>query len=507
MGVKLEVIKRIYSIRMRQIEDRYRDPWQEQERTFRRLMMKGSRTAFGREHGLDKDISLEEYRRRVPPQPYEFFSPYIDRMVKGEPSVLCPGKVRYFSLSSGTTADHGNKYIPFTEGTWQNNRKASLDSLLFHVQRGKGDFGIFEGQMLFLGGTTNLFREMPGVYAGDLSAILTKRIPSFFKGYYLPGDKIAKVENWEKKIELIATQVQGRDVRMISGIPSWLLVLFEAIREKYGDPSATLREMFPEFRLLISGGVNVAPYEELFAKVGGGGMDFAENYPSSEAFIALQDAARGTGLLLMTDYGVFYEFIPADRLGEENPPRYTVAEVEAGVNYVIILTTPGGLYSYIIGDTVRFISTDPLRLVVTGRTKHFLSAFGEHLIIEEAERAIIAACRLTEAEVKEFHAAPIFPESTQELPYHEWLVEFITPPTDAGDFIREIDRSLCEQNDDYAAHRKGNSSLALPRLTVLREGSFYDFMKARGKLGGQNKVPRLKNDRLFADQLYEFQNS
>ncbi|MCD4733468.1 GH3 auxin-responsive promoter family protein, partial [bacterium] len=289
MGVKLAVIKRIYSIRMRQIEDRYRDPWQEQERTFRKLMTQGSRTSFGKEMGLEKDISLEEYRRRIPPKSYEFFSHYIARMVKGESSVLWPGKVRFFSLSSGTTAEYGNKYIPFTEGLWQNNRQASLDNLLFHVQRSNGDFGIFEGQMLFLGGTTNLFREMPGVYAGDLSAILTKRIPFFFKGQYLPGDKIAQIENWEKKIELIAAQVQGRDVRLISGIPSWLLVLFEAIREVYGNPAATLKEMFPEFRLLISGGVNVTPYEELFARVSGQGVDFAESYPSSEAFIAIQD--------------------------------------------------------------------------------------------------------------------------------------------------------------------------------------------------------------------------
>jgi len=505
MGVKLAVIKRIYGIRMRQIEDRYRDPWQEQERIFRKLMLKGSRTSFGKEMGLEKDLSLEEYRRRVPPQPYEFYSPYVERMVKGEPSVLVPGKVRFFSLSSGTTVDHGNKYIPFTEGLWQNNRNASLDNLLFHVRRSNGDFGIFQGQMLFLGGTTNLFREMPGVYAGDLSAILTKRIPFFFKGQYLPGDKIAQVENWEKKIELIAAQVQGRDVRLISGIPSWLLVLFEAIREVYGNPDATLKEMFPEFRLLISGGVNVTPYVELFARVSGTGVDFAESYPSSEAFIAIQDAKRSTGLLLMTDYGVFYEFIPADKLDEENPPRYTVAEVETGVNYAIVLTTPGGLYSYILGDTVRFISTDPLRLVVTGRTKHFLSAFGEHLIVEEAEQAIISACQLTGAEAKEFHAAPVFPQSTHELPYHEWLLEFITPPENADAFIREIDRSLCEQNDDYAAHRKDDSSLALPKLTILREGSFYDFMKARGKLGGQNKVPRLKNDRAFADLIHELQ--
>jgi len=505
MGVKLAVIKRIYNIRMNQIENRYREPWLEQERVFRQLILKGSRTSFGKELGLEKDLSLEEYRRRVPPKPYEFFSPYIDRMVKGEPSVLCPGKVRFFSLSSGTTANHGNKYIPFTEGVWQNNRRAGLDNLLFHVRRSGGDFGIFGGQMLFLGGTTNLTREAAGIYAGDLSAITTRRIPFFFKSYYLPGDKIAQVENWEEKIELIADQVQGRDVRLISGIPSWLLVLFEAIRKKYGDMNATLKEMFPEFRLLISGGVNVRPYEELFARVGGEGMDFAESYPASEAFIAIQDAGRRDGLRLMTDYGVFYEFIPADKLGEENTPRYTVAEVETGVNYAIILTTPGGLYSYILGDTVRFITTDPLRLVVTGRTKHFLSAFGEHLIVEETEKAIIAASQLTGAEAKEFHAAPVFPKSTHELPYHEWLVEFITPPGNADAFIREIDRSLCEQNDDYAAHRKGDSSLALPRLTILREGSFYDFMKARGKLGGQNKVPRLKNDRTFADMLHEQQ--
>lgn len=503
---KLTILRRVYKRRMRRLERQLRDPWPAQESALKYLMARAAQTDFGRDHGITATISLDEYRRRVPPAPYERFEPYIERMLDGERSVLWPGKVRYFSLTSGTTAERGNKYIPFTNQIWQVNHNAGRDCLFFHCNRRGGDLSLFLGQMLFLGGTTDLSKVSTGIYSGDLSAITSRRLPPFYKQRYLPGDKIASISDWEEKIDRIAKVVQGKDVRMISGIPSWLLVLFERVREEYGDPKAKLTEIFPELRLLITGGVNIRPYLELFDEIIGENVDYEEVYPSSETFIAIQDQTPEDGLLLMCDYGVFYEFIPAERAFDDNPPRLTVAEVETGVNYAILITTPGGLYSYILGDTVRFVSTYPHRLTVTGRTKHYLSAFGEHLIVEEAETAIEEACKVTGAQVREFTAAPVFPDLPNQLPYHEWLVEFTEPPDDYDAFIRLIDEKLLELNDDYAAHRCGDASLAPPRLTVLREDSFFDFMKVRGKLGGQNKVPRLKNDRELADMLHALQD-
>jgi len=504
-SLKVSVLRRAYDRRMRELDGVLRDPWRRQERAFRDILAAASRTAFGRDRGLTARMSLADFRRRVPPAPYEAFDPYIGRMLAGEPSVLWPGLVREFSLTSGTTAARGNKYIPFTRGLWLSNKTAARDSLFFHVRRRGGDFGVFAGKMLFLGGTTTLNREGPGVHSGDLSAITIRRLPLFYRPYYLPGYRVGAIPDWEEKIDRIARLVRGVNLTLISGIPSWVLVLLDKIRADHGKPEATLRDIFPNFRLLVSGGVNVYPYLDLFRRTVGPEVDFAETYPASEAFVAVQDGAMEDGMLLETDSGVFYEFVPAGRIGEDDPPRLVLPEVKTGENYTIVLTTPGGLYSYILGDTVRFTGTDPPRLVVTGRTKHFLSAFGEHLIVEEAEEAVRTACERTGARVLDFTAAPVFPEKSGELPRHEWLVEFETPPADLSAFERALDERLAELNADYAVHRRDDASLLPPRVTSLRSGSFYNFMKARGKLGGQNKVPRLKNDREFAEELHGLQ--
>ncbi|MCX7020998.1 MAG: GH3 auxin-responsive promoter family protein [bacterium] len=504
-NVKVSILRRVYDRRMRELDQVLRDPWRFQEQAFRRILSAASVTAFGRDRGLTAGMTLAEFRRRVPPAPYEAFDPYIGRMLAGERSVLWPGLVREFSLTSGTTAARGNKYIPFTQGLWLSNQTAARDSLFFHVRRRGGDFGVFMGKMLFLGGTTTLNRERPGVYSGDLSALTIRRLPLLYRRYYLPGYRVGAIPDWEEKIDRIARMVRGVNLTFISGIPSWVLVLLDKIRADHGRPEATLKEIFPDFRFLVSGGVNVHPYLDLFRRTVGPEVDFAETYPASEAFLAVQDGAMGDGMLLETDSGVFYEFVPAGRIDDDDPPRLALPEVQVGVNYAILLTTPGGLYSYILGDTVRFVSTDPPRLVVTGRTKHFLSAFGEHLIVEEAEEAVRTACERTGAQVRDFTAAPVFPGKSGELPRHEWLIEFETPPADLPAFERILDERLGELNADYAVHRRDDASLLPPRVTVLRPGSFYAFMKARGKLGGQNKVPRLKNDRELADMLHGLQ--
>lgn len=503
---KQTLLRRVFNRRMRSLERMMRDPWAAQESTFRYLMRQVAATEFGRDHGLSPQTTLAEFRRRVPPHSYEDYEKYIERMLAGERSILWPGRVKYFSISSGTTAERGNKYVPFTNQLWLVNRSGGRDTLFFHCRRRNGDLGLFSGKMLLLGGTTDLTPVSTGIYSGDLSALTSRRLPPFYKQYYLPGDKIASISDWEVKIEHIARVVQGHDLKMISGIPSWLLVLIERIRHEYGDPHARLVDIFPDLRLVITGGVNVRPYLDIFHETIGEDVDYQEVYPSSEAFIGVQDESPEEGLLLMSDYGVFYEFVPAARIFEDDPPRLTVAEVETGVNYAILLTTPGGLYSYILGDTVRFLSTYPHRLIVTGRTKHFLSAFGEHLIVEEAEAAIREASRRTDSKVKEFTAAPVLPDTHGTPPHHEWLIEFKKAPADLDEFARRLDEMLKELNDDYAAHRLSDSSLAGPTITVLRDNSFFDFMKVRGKLGGQNKVPRLKNDREYADLLHALQD-
>jgi len=504
-NVKVSILRRAYDRRMRELDEVLKDPWRFQEEALAGILAAASVTAFGRDRGLTADLTLAEFRRRVPPTPYEAYDSYIGRMLAGERSVLWPGLVREFSLTSGTTAARGNKYIPFTRGLWLSNSKAARDSLFFHVRRRGGDFGIFTGKMLFLGGTTTLNREGPGVYSGDLSALTIRRLPLLYRRYYLPGYRVGAIGDWEEKIGRIARMVRRVNLTFISGIPSWVLVLLDKIRADHGRPDATLKEIYPGFRLLVSGGVNVYPYMDLFRRTVGPEADFAETYPASEAFVAVQDGAMEDGMLLEVDGGIFYEFIPAERIEEDDPPRLALPEVQIGVNYAILLTTPGGLYSYILGDTVRFTSTDPPRLVVTGRTKHFLSAFGEHLIVEEAEEAVRTACGRTGARVLDFTAAPVFPEKSGELPRHEWLIEFETPPADLAAFGQVIDERLGELNADYAVHRRDDASLLPPRVTALRPGSFYAFMKARGKLGGQNKVPRLKNDRELADMLHELQ--
>ena len=492
--------------RLRTIRAWRRDPAPTQKRLLLDLCRTASQTRFGREHGFAGVRSVRDFQDHVPLRTYLEFKPYWDTLFEGETDVTWPGRIERFALTSGTTA--GNKYIPLSAEGVRAQRRAGRDIVNFYLEQ-TGDTALFGGKFLFLGGSTELVRLSNGALAGDLSGIMTCRMPCYADLFRLPSSPIALMGDWEKKLDAMAAEAEPADVRGVSGTPSWLFCLFEQVLERRrarGRPAETVADVWPGFRLLVHGGVNYEPYRESMKKLLGKPVHTMEVYPASEGFIAIQDNLDSNDMLLMMDTGIFYEFVPRDDIASDDPRRFTVADVETGVDYALVLSTNSGLWSYVLGDTVRFTSLRPHRLRVSGRTAHFLSAFGEHLISEEVEEAVAGACRTTGAEIRDFHVAPIYPGRGNPCPAHEWFVEFVKPPPDAQDFILEVDRRLQRHNDDYAAHRQGDAGMSPPVLSAVPRGGFRRAMKRIGKLGGQNKVPRLRNDREFADVLAQWAN-
>jgi hypothetical protein len=357
--------------------------------------------------------------------------------------------------------------------------------------------------MLFLGGSTVLKPMGDGRQVGDLSGLVAARLPLGFRKRYSPGPARAAIASWEERLEATAERAASQDIRLLSGMPSWLVILFERIArqcEAGGRPLRDLGELWPALRVLIHGGVAFPPYASVFDEWLGRRIERVEVYPASEGFVGVQTETTG-GLTLMLDYGLFYEFVPVEDLGSAQPRRHTVAEVELGRPYAVVLSSPAGLWAYVLGDTVRFIARDPLRLVITGRTRHYVNAFGENVIVEEVERALVRACRRTEAEVVEFTVAPRFPTAEEPRGRHEWLVEFRIPPTEPEDFARIVDEALVSTNTDYRTKRAGSVGMTAPRLTLLPAGTFHRWMRRAGRLGDQHKVPRVTNDRAVAEAL------
>ncbi|MFC2172165.1 GH3 auxin-responsive promoter family protein [Acidobacteriota bacterium] len=481
-----------------------KDPFPVQEKTLLDLLQNAAGTRWGKKYGYDRIRSIHEYQERVPIGEYLDFKDDWDRYFKGEKDVTWPGHTKYFPITSGTTA--GNKLIPLTEEGIASNLKAGKDTLFFYVQQTE-NWSLFTGKILYLGGSTDLVKGEGGTYIGDLSGMMNLFVPWYAKPFRTPPCKISLMKNWEEKLERIVSLTMKQDIRAMTGIPSWLIIfterVYERFKQKTGRMPENLKEVWPNLKLLIPGGIRFDPYKHMFEGFFGEGAHFLEVYPASEGFIAMQNELGRPDLLLMLDYGIFYEFIPADKLGQDSPPHYTVADVETGVNYAIILTTNSGLWRYILGDTVRFTSLNPHKLVITGRTKHFLSAFGEHLIVEEVEEAVSRAAANMGLDVSDFHVAPLFPTSEKYKPRHEWILE-LTKPVEGLDRAKlafELDAVVQDKNDDYSAHRQGDTGLDLPLITLVPQGTFYETMKRLGKLGGQHKVPRLHNDRSFADEL------
>jgi len=466
-----------------------------QQKVFKDLIAQANKTSFGKDHNFSDIKSYEDFKNQVPVRGYEALKPYVEKVVAGESDILWKGKPLYFAKTSGTTS--GAKYIPLTKESMPMHISAARNSLLLYIaETKKTDF--VDGKMIFLQGSPEL-NEKNGIKTGRLSGISAHFIPQYLLKNRLPSWETNCIEDWEIKIEAIVDETINENMTLISGIPSWVQMYFEKIIERTGKK---VGEVFPNFNLFVYGGVNFEPYRNKFEDLIGRKVDTIELYPASEGFIAYQDSQNEKGMMLLVDNGMFYEFIPSEEFFEENPTRLSLADVKIGVNYVLILNTNAGLWGYNIGDTVEFVSINPPRIIVTGRIKHFISAFGEHVIGKEVEQAIKENTANTTIRITEFTVAPqITPENG--LPYHEWFIEFEKEPENLQDFVMKIDASMQQQNMYYLDLIKGKILQPL-KISIIEKGGFNSYMKSIGKLGGQNKVPRLANDRKIADELSKF---
>jgi hypothetical protein len=469
-----------------------------QEATLRRLIHRARQTRFGLDHDFVRLRTLADYQRRVPLREYEsFWRDYWQPAFPQLTDVTWPGAIPYMALSSGTTSG-ATKYLPVSREMLTSNRRAALTTLALFLAAHPGT-PLFCGRLFFLGGCTDLTPLAPGVRAGDLSGIAACEVPAFLRPYTFPPLELALLDDWEQKMRLLADRGAREPITAVCGIPSWLLVLFEHLLQATGRER--LIEVWPGLRLIIHGGTKFDPYLPLFRRLAGSqAVSFLETYPASEGFIATEDPRHGL-LRLVPDHGVFFEFVPVEDLGKDRPARHTVADLEPGVQYAVVLTTCAGLWSYVLGDTVCFEKRVPPLLRFTGRTKYFLSAFGEHLISEEAEHAVAAAAGATGAEVVDFHVGPAFPEQAGVPGRHRYLIEFAQPPVDLAAFTAQLDAELCRTNEDYAAHRQGDLTMQPPEVGVVTRGGFAAWMRSKGKLGGQHKVPRMDNSGRLTEEL------
>lgn len=468
-------------------------PGETQKKVFKELISKGRKTLFGKEHNFDAIHTFEDYRNNVPVRDYEGFASYIEQVKDGKPDILWPGKPLYLAKTSGTTS--GVKYIPISKESISFHINAARDALLNYVhETGKSQF--LDGKLIFLSGSPEMTKKN-GIFVGRLSGIVNHHVPGYLKINQKPSYKTNCIEDWEEKLERIIDETLDQKMTLISGIPPWVQMYFDRIRERTGKK---IKDVFPEFSVFVYGGVNFEPYRAKLTESIGRKVDSIETYPASEGFIAFQDSQMEEGLLLLLNSGIFYEFIPVAEYFNDTPRRLTIDEVELGENYAVIMSTNAGLWGYSIGDTVKFVSKDPFRIIVSGRLKHFISAFGEHVIGEEVEKAMnLALKKHPEAQIVEFSVAPMV-SPDEGLPYHEWLVEFESLPADKEAFVKDLNNAMVNLNIYYKDLITG-SILKPLEVTLLQKNAFIDYMKTLGKLGGQNKVPRLANDRKIADVL------
>jgi len=467
-----------------------------QENTRQKIISTAKSTAFGQDHHFSEVHNYEDFKEAIPIRDYEELSPYVQQILEGQSDVLWPGKPAYFAKTSGTTS--GAKYIPVTRDSIPNHINSARNALLSYVQEsGKGDF--LDGKLIFLSGSPVLDQQA-GIHVGRLSGIVNHHVPGYLRSNQLPTYETNCIEDWETKVDKVVEETIHQNMTLISGIPPWVQMYFDKLVEKSGKK---IIDLFPNFGMFVYGGVNFEPYKAKLFETIGAEIPSIETYPASEGFIAYQDSQHEEGLLLLTHSGIFYEFIPAEEYFNENPTRLSIDDVEVGVNYALIINSNAGLWGYSIGDTIKFVSKHPHRLVVTGRIKHFISAFGEHVIGEEVEKAMKNTCKNhPEVELIEFTVAPqVTPDVG--LPRHEWYIAFANPPKDPDRFADELDKELRELNSYYDDLISGS---ILKRLEIisLQPDAFIRYMRSVGKLGGQNKVPRLANDRRIADELVNY---
>lgn len=489
----------------RWLDQQARDPVGCQQRTLASLLHAARETALGRELDFRSIQTPADFARAVPIRDYVALLPYVERMLAGEADVTWPGAVKYFAQTSGTTA--GDKRIPVTAAMQKSNAQAAMGIFAHYARRGKGLINkVTKGKMLFLGGSTAMEPTGQGGFIGDLSGIATQSIRWPLKGRYEPGLEIALVDNWEEKIQRVAERVIDRDITFVTGMPSWVKVLMDRLCTMRGiEAAGSMGKIWPTLQLFVHGGVNFAPYRPTFARYfpPGHPMQTLEVYPASEGFIAIQAQQDQPGMELITDNGIFYEFVPLSEWGKPDAPRLTIGEVELDVPYSIVLTTNAGLWAYDIGDVVRFVSLTPPRIVFAGRNKHFINAFGENIIAENVSAAVAKAAELCDAEIAAYTASPRYPAG-EKPGAHTYVVEFAREPAAGIDaFAQTIDDTLQALNVDYSVKRGGDLGMTCVEVAPVPRGTFYEWMKQRGKLGGQNKTPVCANHRDYVDGLLE----
>ena len=468
------------------------NPVQTQQTVFKEIIRQAKNTQFGIDHHFDSINTFQDFSKKVPIRDYEALKPYVDRVVQGEENVLWKGKPLYFAKTSGTTS--GAKYIPLTKESMPFHIEAARNAILHYIhETGNADF--VTGKMIFLQGSP-ILEEKNGIQMGRLSGIVAHFVPKYLQKNRMPTFETNCIEDWETKVDAIVEETFHEDMTVISGIPSWVQMYFEKLQQKASKP---VGELFKNFNLFIYGGVNFEPYRSKFENLIGRKVDSIELFPASEGFFAYQDSQKEKGMLLLLNSGIFYEFIKSEEFFTERPRRYTIGEVELNVNYVLIISTNAGLWGYNIGDTVQFTSLKPYRVIVSGRIKHFISAFGEHVIGKEVEHALKQAMENTSIQINEFTVAPQITPS-DGLPYHEWFIEFENDPENEEAFAEAIDNAMRTQNSYYDDLIVGKVLRKLV-ITKIAKNGFQDYMKSIGKLGGQNKIPRLSNDRTIANLL------
>ena len=499
MAIIPSIINWLNVKRINQIELFKKYPFETQQETLYQLLAKAASTEWGKKFNYSSITSIKEYQSRFPVQTYEDIIPYVERLRKGETNLLWPGEIKWFAKSSGTTSTK-SKFIPMSrESLEECHYRAGKDILIIYTLQ-RPDTRIFYGKSLTLGGShkTNQFSN-DSLY-GDLSAILIENAPFWVEIIRTPNQKIALMEDFEEKLEQITRSTVNENVTNISGVPSWYLVLIKQILAYTGK--SNLLDVWPNLEVFFHGGISFTPYREQFKKlIDGDQMNYMETYNASEGFFGIQDDPKSDDMLLMLDYGIFYEFIPADKINSDSSPVHTIGEVEKGVNYAIVISTNGGLWRYMMGDTIVFTCLDPYRFRISGRTKHFINVFGEEVIIDNADKAIESACKATGAVIAEYTAGPVFMNISSKGS-HEWIIEFEKEPSDFNQFIEILDNALKSVNSDYEAKRYKDLSLVKPVARSVPKGTFNKWLKAKNKLGGQNKVPRLSNTREYIEDLY-----
>jgi hypothetical protein len=493
MGIRSVLAKPFAALIAAQTKKWSLEPYRFQHRIFDHLVKTAKFTRFGKDHNFSSIRNYEDFKKSVPVRDYEEFKIYIDDVIQGKPDILWKGKPAYLAKTSGTTS--GTKYIPITSESIPNHMNSARNAVLSYVhETGRASF--LDGGLIFLSGSPEL-EEKGGIKTGRLSGIVNHHVPPYLRSNQKPGYSTNCIEDWEEKLEKIIDETIGQNMTLISGIPPWVQMYFDRIQTRTGKK---IKDVFPDFSMFVYGGVNFEPYRAKIFDTIGKRIDSIETYPASEGFIAYQDSQHEEGLLLLLDSGIFFEFIPAEEFFNPNPTRLNIEEVCLGKNYALIINSNAGLWGYSIGDTVKFVSKNPYRILITGRIKHFISAFGEHVIGEEVEQAMKRTMvKFPEVELIEFTVAPRVTVA-EGLPHHEWLIEFSKPPRNPDDFSLELDNQMRSLNVYYDDLVRGNILRTL-KITSLPANTFINYMKSLGKLGGQNKVPRLSNDRQIAEAL------